>query len=131
MIADPIADMLTCMRNALHARKERVDFPWSHLKEAIAAVMKQEGYITDMSTVQDGPRRMLRVQFKYDAGSRPALLGLQRVSKPSLRKYVGAGEIALVRNGLGVSILSTSHGVLVDREARKRHLGGEILCSLW
>ncbi len=131
MIADPIADMLSCVRNALHARKERVDCPWSRIKEAIATVMKQEGYITELSTVQDGPRRMLRLQLKYDTSGRPALLGLQRESKPSLRKYVGAGEIPLVRNGLGVNIVSTSRGVLVDREARKQHVGGEILCSLW
>ncbi len=131
MRADPIADMLTCVRNALHARKERVDMPRSRMKGAILAIMKQEGFITGYSAVQDGPRSILRVQLKYDANGRPVVLGLKRESKPSLRKYVGAGEIPLIRNGLGVNILSTSRGVLVDREARKLHVGGEILCSLW
>jgi len=131
MRADPIADMLTCVRNALHARQERVDLPRSRMKESILAIMKQEGFITDYSTVQDEDRPILRIQLKYDANGRPVVLGLKRESKPSLRRYVSAGEIPLVRNGLGVNILSTSRGVLVDREARKLHVGGEILCSLW
>ena len=131
MRADPIADMLTCVRNALHARKERVDIPRSRMKESILSIMKQEGFIAEYSTVQDESRQILRIQLKYDASGRPVVLGLKRESKPSLRKYVGAEEIPLVRNGLGVNILSTSRGVLADREARKLHVGGEILCSLW
>ena len=105
--------------------------PWSRMKGAILAIMKQEGFITEYSAVQDGPHPILRVQLKYDANGRPVVLGLKRESKPSLRKYVGAEEIPSIRNGLGVNILSTSRGVLVDREARKLHVGGEILCSLW
>lgn len=131
MRADPIADMLTCMRNALHARKERVDLPRSSMKESILAIMKQEGFIAEYSTIQEGPRPLLRIQLKYDANGGPVVLGLKRESKPSLRKYVGAEDIPLVRNGLGVNILSTSRGVLADRDARKLHVGGEILCSLW
>jgi small subunit ribosomal protein S8 len=131
MRADPIADMLTCIRNALHARKERVDLPRSRMKESILAIMKQEGFISEYSTIQEASRPILRIQLKYDANGRPVVLGLKRVSKPSLRKYVGAEDIPSVRNGLGVNILSTSRGVLADREARKLHIGGEILCSLW
>lgn len=131
MISDPISDMLTCIRNALHARKERVDFPRSRLKESILDIMQQEGFIGGRTTVQEGPRSLLRVQLKYDASGRPALLGLKRQSKPSLRVYVGAKDIPLIRNGLGVNVISTSRGVMVDREARKLNAGGEILCSIW
>ncbi len=131
MRADPIADMLTCVRNALSARKERVDLPRSRMKESILAIMKQEGFIAEYSTIQDESCPILRIQLKYDANGRPVVLGLKRESKPSLRKYVGAEEIPLVRNGLGINILSTSRGVIADREARKLHVGGEILCSLW
>ena len=115
MRADPIADMLTCVRNALHARKERVDMPWSRMKGAILAIMKQEGFITGYSAVQDGPRSILRVQLKYDANGRPVVLGLKRESKPSLRKYVGAGEIPLIRNGLGEAPGTPPVGVLCPR----------------
>ncbi len=131
MRADPIADMLTCVRNALYARKERVDLPRSRMKESILAIMKQEGFIAEYSTIQGESCPILRIQLKYDANGRPVVLGLKRESKPSLRKYVGAEEIPLVRNGLGINILSTSRGVVADREARKLHVGGEILCSLW
>ena len=131
MINDPIADMLTCIRNALHARKEQVDFPRSRLKESILDIMHQEGFIGRHTAVQEGPCSLLRVQLKYDASGRPALLGLRRQSKPSLRVYVGAKDIPLIRNGLGVNIISTSRGVMVDREARKLNVGGEILCSVW
>ena len=131
MISDPISDMLTCIRNALHARKERVDFPHSRLKKSILDIMQQEGFIIGHTVVQDGPRSLLRVQLKYDASGGPALLGIKRQSKPSLRVYVGAKEIPLVRNGLGVNIMSTSRGVVADREARKLNVGGEIVCSIW
>jgi small subunit ribosomal protein S8 len=101
------------------------------MKESILAIMKQEGFIAEYSTIQDESCPILRIQLKYDANGRPVVLGLKRESKPSLRKYVGAEEIPLVRNGLGINILSTSRGVIADREARKLHVGGEILCSLW
>jgi small subunit ribosomal protein S8 len=131
MRTDPIADLLTSLRNALHARKERVDVPWSRLKEAIVKVMGEEGFIKDHSVVDENGRLQLRVWLKYDPAGRPVLRGLKRVSKPSLRTYVGAKEIPPVQNGLGVNVLSTSRGIVVDREARKLHVGGEILCSLW
>jgi small subunit ribosomal protein S8 len=131
MQTDPIADMLTCIRNGLHARKERVEIPWSRLKEAVMKVVQEEGFIKEQAVVEENGRRVLRVWLKYDATGRPVLRGLRRVSKPSLRTYVGADEIPLVQNGFGVSVLSTSRGILADREARKLHIGGEILCSLW
>jgi small subunit ribosomal protein S8 len=131
MTTDPIADLLTALRNALHARKERVDVPWSRLKEAIAKAMVEEGFIKEQSRVEEQDWPQLRVWLKYDAAGRPVLHGLKRVSKPSLRIYVGANEIPLVQNGLGVNVLSTSRGILLDREARKLRVGGEILCSLW
>jgi small subunit ribosomal protein S8 len=131
MTTDPIADLLTALRNALHARKERVDVPWSRLKEAIAKAMVEEGFIKEQSRVEEQDWPQLRVWLKYDSAGRPVLHGLKRVSKPSLRIYVGANEIPLVQNGLGVNVLSTSRGILLDREARKLRVGGEILCSLW
>jgi small subunit ribosomal protein S8 len=123
--------MLTCIRNGLHARKEHIEVPWSRLKEAIMKVVQEEGFIKEQTVVEENGRRVLQIWLKYDASGRPVLRGLRRVSKPSLRTYVGAGEIPLVQNGLGVSVLSTSRGILADREARKLHTGGEILCSLW
>ena len=131
MSTDPIADFLTFIRNALHARKERVDIPWSRLKEAIAKVIAEEGFIKEYSVIAERKRPWLRVWLKYDTHGRPVVRGLKRFSKPSLRVYVGATEIPLVQNGLGVNVLSTSRGIMVDRAARKLHVGGEILCSLW
>ena len=131
MITDPIADLLTALRNALHARKERVDVPWSRLKGAVVKAMAEEGFIKEHSVVEENGRQRLRIWPKYDSAGRPVLRGLKRVSKPSLRSYVGANEIPLVQNGLGVNVLSTSRGILVDRDARKLHVGGEVLCSLW
>ena len=131
MGTDPIADFLTSIRNALHARKERVDIPWSRLKEALTKAIAEEGFIREYSVVEERGRSWLRVWLKYDAHGRPVVRGLKRVSKPSLRTYVGTREIPLVQSGLGVSVLSTSRGLMVDREARKLHIGGEILCSLW
>ena len=131
MTSDPIADLLTALRNALHARKERVDVPWSRLKGAIVKVMVEEGFIKEHSVIEEQNWPQLRVWLKYDSAGRPVLHGLKRVSKPSLRTYVGANQIPLVQNGLGVNVLSTSRGILVDRDARKLKVGGEILCSLW
>jgi Ribosomal protein S8 len=131
VVTDPIADMLTCVRNALHARKERVDVPWSRMKEAILKVMAEEGFIKEQSVIEERGKVRLRIRLAYDQNGRPVMHGMERVSKPSLRTYVGADEIPQVFNGLGVSVLSTSRGILTDREARKQHVGGEILCRLW
>ena len=131
MRADPVADLLTCIRNGLHAHKERVEVPWSRLKEAVVNTVVQEGFLKEYSTAEEKGQRLLRIWLKYDVAGHPVLRGIKRVSKPSLRTYVRADQIPPVQNGLGVSVLSTSRGVLADREARKLRVGGEILCSLW
>jgi len=130
-MTDPIADLLTRIRNANMARKEQVDVPWSRLKEAIVQVATKEGFLKEYRVVEVDGQRTLRIWLKYDASNRPVISGLKRVSRPSLRVYAGADEIPLVRRGLGISIVSTPEGVLVDREARARRVGGEILCSIW
>jgi small subunit ribosomal protein S8 len=131
MLTDPIADLLTRVRNGLRARKERVDVPWSRLKEAVVRVAAEEGFLKEHSVIEERQKKWIRIWLKYDALGRPVVRGLKRVSKPSLRTYVGAGEIPQVQRGLGVNILSTSRGILVDREARRQKVGGELLCSLW
>ncbi|MCX8071388.1 MAG: 30S ribosomal protein S8 [Candidatus Binatia bacterium] len=130
-MTDPIADMLTRIRNACQARKESVEVPWSKLKETILDILRREGFIDGYVTVEQDGKPWLQVTLRYDAENRPVINGLKRVSKPGLRVYVTVDEIPLVRRGLGISILSTSCGVLTDREARQRHVGGELLCSVW
>ncbi|MBI4515043.1 MAG: 30S ribosomal protein S8 [Deltaproteobacteria bacterium] len=130
-MTDPIADLLTRVRNAMRARKTQVDVPWSRVKERILAVVLQEGYLQGYSVVEHEGHRVLRITLKYDAQHRPVISGLRRVSRPSLRKYVGARAIPSVRGGFGINIVSTSAGILVDREAAKRGLGGELMCSVW
>jgi small subunit ribosomal protein S8 len=131
MLTDPIADYLTRIRNACQARKERVDVPWSKIKERLAAVMVEEGYLKDFTLIGEGPQKQIRIGLRYDTQRKPVITGLRRVSRPSLRVYVGAEEAPRVRRGMGVSILSTSQGLLSDQEARKRKVGGEVLCSVW
>lgn len=130
-MTDPIADLLTRIRNGNQARKERVDVPWSRLKEDLARVLVAEGFLRDSAVVGEGTRKQLRLALKYDEQRRPVITGLKRESRPSLRVYVGKAEIPVVRGGLGISVLSTPNGVLVDRDARSRGVGGEILCSVW
>jgi small subunit ribosomal protein S8 len=132
MLTDPVADMLTRIRNATNARKATVDIPWSRHKEAIAKALVDEGYLESAASLDEGgPRLVLRVGLRYDERNRPIINGVKRVSRPSLRVYVGAGEIPAIRKGLGVNVLSTPKGVLVDREARKQGVGGELLCTVW
>ena len=130
-MTDPIADLLTRIRNGNQARKDRVDVPWSRLKEALTRVLVAEGFLRDCSVVGEGTEKAIRVVLKYDEQRRPVITGVQRVSRPSLRRDVGKSEIPSIRAGLGVSVLSTPLGVLVDREARSRGVGGEILCAVW
>lgn len=129
-MSDPIADMLTRLRNAIMARHTQVEMPGSRLKQAIAQVLKQEGYIRDYQVVEQKPQNLLRIELKYQ-GNRNAIDGIKRVSKPSRRVYVGYDDIPKVLSGLGINILSTPRGVMGDREARRRKVGGEILCSVW
>ncbi|MGH7788271.1 MAG: 30S ribosomal protein S8 [Candidatus Binatia bacterium] len=131
-MTDPIADLLARVRNGAQARKEYIDCPWSVIKERVATVMAAEGFLRECSVVDIGKgKKDLRVWLRYDAGHRPVITGLKRVSRPSQRIYVGAEEMPKVRGGMGISIVSTPLGVLVDREAVRRHVGGEVLCSVW
>jgi small subunit ribosomal protein S8 len=131
MMTDPIADMLTRIRNAAGARKVSVDVPWSRQKEEIARVLVEEGYLGGATVVEARPRNVLRIELRYDAQRRPVISGMRRVSRPSLRVYVGVSEIPAVRKGLGVNVLSTPKGILVDRAARRENVGGEVLCTIW
>ena len=128
---DPIADLLTRIRNGSMARFEKVDIPASNMKLNIAKVLKDEGYIKNYKLIKDKRQGVLRVYLKYDEDNVPVISGLERVSKPSCRIHVGYDQIAPVLNGLGTVILSTSKGILPDREARKQKVGGEVLCKVW
>ena len=131
MMTDPIADLLTRIRNATGARKASVDVPWSRQKEAIARVLVEEGYLEGVTVVDELPRRVLRVDLRYDPQRRSVITGIRRVSRPSLRVYVGVKDISAVRRGLGVNVLSTSKGIMVDRAARRENVGGEVICTVW
>ena len=130
-ITDPIADMLTRIRNAGMARHESVDVPASKMKTAIAEVLLKEGYIKAFQIVDDGTQGVIRITLKYLPGKERAIQGLKRVSKPGLRVYAGADELPRILKGLGVAIISTSKGIMTDREARKAHVGGEVLAFVW
>ena len=130
-MTDPIADLLTRIRNGNSARKERVDVPWSRTKESIAKVLVGEGFLRDCSVVGEGVHKQLRIVLKYDDQRRPVITAMKRVSRPSLRVYVGKQEIPAVRGGLGINVLSTPAGILVDRDAKQRGVGGELLCTVW
>ncbi|MCY4623545.1 MAG: 30S ribosomal protein S8 [Chloroflexi bacterium] len=130
-VTDPIADMLTRVRNAGMARHDSVLVPLSKAKQAVADILKDEGFIRDVDTVRSGPWRMLRLRLLYTGRAQTAIRGLKRVSRPGLRVYVGRGEIPRVYGGLGVAILSTSQGVMTGHEARNRGIGGEVLCYVW
>jgi small subunit ribosomal protein S8 len=130
-MTDPIADMLTRIRNACGAKHRRVDMPASKMKVEIARILKEHSLIQDFSTLEsEEGRKLLRVRLKY-AGGQPVIRELQRVSTPGLRKYVGATEIPRVRNGLGIAILSTSKGIMSDAQARQSRTGGELLALVW
>ena len=131
MLTDPIADMLTRIRNANRVRHDFVDMPASKLKVALAQVLKKEGFIRNFDVPQEGVKRTIRIHLAYSEKKEPVIAGLQRMSKPSLRLYVQRGEIPRVHGGLGVAILSTPQGVMTGKEAWRRNLGGEILCYVW
>lgn len=130
-ITDPIADMLTRIRNATMARHDEVRLPSSKMKVAIARVLKEEGFIKDYEEVVEGLRRFLRLKLAYTGKKEPVLTGLKRVSKPGLRVYVQKREIPRVYGGLGVAILSTPQGIMTGQQAWRRHVGGEVLCYVW
>ena len=131
-MTDPIADLLTRIRNGAGARKDYIECPWSKIKERLAAVLVAEGYLKDINVVEgDGNKKDLRVWLQYDASNAPVITGLRRVSRPSQRIYVSAKTMPSVRKGLGVNVLSTPAGIIADREAVKKNVGGELLCSVW
>jgi small subunit ribosomal protein S8 len=130
-MSDPLADMLTRIRNAGMVRYETVDVPMSNLKVGVAKVLRDEGYIKDYQIIEDKKQGTLRIELKYGPHDERVITGLRRVSKPGLRKYVKADDIPKVLSGLGISILSTSKGIITGSEARRLRIGGEILCEAW
>ncbi len=130
-ITDPIADMLTRIRNANSAKHQTVDVPVSKMKTAIAEILKEEGYIKGYEIVDDGKQGMIRITLKYGANKEKVISGIERVSKPGLRVYAGADELPRVLKGLGIAIVSTSKGIMTDKNARKLHTGGEVLAFVW
>ena len=130
-ITDPVADMLTRIRNANSAKHETVDVPASNLKKAIAQILLDEGYIKAYNVVDNGNQGVIHITLKYLGKKQAALSGLRRVSKPGLRVYAGAEELPRVLKGLGIAIVSTSQGVMTDKKARENHIGGEVLAFVW
>ena len=131
-MSDPLADMLTRLRNANKAKQEKVDIPASNLKVQVARILKDEGYLKNYKVIKDEKQGILRVYLKYGGEvKKPVIGGLRMISRPGLRRYVHKAEIPLVLRGLGLSILSTSRGIVTDKEARKLNVGGELLCSVW
>ena len=130
-ITDPIADMLTRIRNAGSAKHETVDVPASKMKKAIAEILLEEGYIKSFQIIDDGTQGIIRITLRYLPGKEKAIQGLRRVSKPGLRVYAGADELPKVLKGLGIAIVSTSKGAMTDKAARAAHIGGEVLAFVW
>jgi small subunit ribosomal protein S8 len=129
--SDPIADMLTRVRNALRARHQKVDVPASKLKMEIARILKEEGYIINFKLAEDGTQRSIRLYLKYTPTNESAIANIERVSRPGCRVYVGSDDIPRVLGGLGVNILTTPRGVMTGRDARKQGVGGELMCQVW
>lgn len=128
-MSDPISDMLTRLRNGGRALQPAIELPHSRIKENVAKILKSEGYVSDVA-VEGNTAKKLKIRLKYN-GKKSVIEGLKRISKPGLRKYVGATEIPRVRGGLGVAVVSTSEGLMTDAQARKKNLGGELLCYIW
>ena len=130
-ITDPIADMLTRIRNANSAKHDTVDVPASNMKKAIAQILLEEGYIKNFQLIDAGTQGVIRITLEYGAGKEKVISGLRRVSKPGLRVYAGADELPKVLRGLGIAIVSTSKGIMTDKKAREAHVGGEVLAFVW
>lgn len=131
MLTDPIADMLTRIRNANHQRHATVDIPASKIKLAIAEILKEEGYIADYEVIEENVQGTIRISLKYINEKERVITGIRRISKPGLRIYVNSNELPTVLGGLGIAIISTSTGIMTDKEARKQKVGGEVLCYVW
>ena len=130
-MSDVIADMLTRIRNANNAKHDTVDIPASNLKKSIAEILLSEGYIKSYQIIEDGKQGVIRIALKYENGKQRVLRGLRRVSKPGLRIYSSCEDMPRVMNGLGIAIVSTSHGIMTDKQARAAHIGGEVLAFVW
>jgi len=131
VMTDPIADFLTRIRNANTIYREKVEIPASKMKRSLAEILKQEGYIRDFEWVDDGKQGIIRVYLKYGQNKNRVITGTKRISRPGLRVYAGKDEVPRVLGGLGIAILSTSKGIMTDRQARKEGLGGEVVCYVW
>ena len=129
--SDPIADMLTRIRNGLSAKHAKVDVPASRLKTDIAKILKDEGYIANYKLTEDGNRKSIRIYLKYTPGNEPAISRIERVSRPGCRVFVGSKKVPRVLGGLGINILTTPRGVMTGSAARKENVGGEVLCHVW
>jgi len=130
-VTDPIADFLTCIRNAIQVKKRHVDIPSSKVKRALAELMQKERYIRGFKVIEDSKQNVLRIYLKYDPNESPVIQGIERVSTPGRRVYVGKDELPRVLGGLGTSVLSTTQGILTNKEARQAGLGGEVICYIW
>lgn len=130
-MSDPIADMLTRIRNANIARHESVEIPASNMKREIAAILKREGFIRDVENIEDNKQGIVRIYLKYSPDNQRVITGLKRISKPGLRVYANKQEVPRVLGGLGIAILSTSQGIMTDKEARRNQIGGEVLAYVW
>jgi len=131
MMTDPIADFLTRIRNGLQARHESVEIPASKIKVEIAKIMKAEGFIKNFKVIQDDKQGIVKVFLKYDEDRNPVIVKMAKVSKPGRRVYTSVDNIPVVKNGLGVAVLSTSRGVMTDKRAREEKVGGEVICQIW
>lgn len=131
VVTDPIADMLTRIRNALVVKHDTVEVPASNMKKAIADILTEEGFIKGYTVIEDGVQGVIRINLKYSHNNERAISGLKRISKPGLRVYANKDEIPKVLGGLGIAIISTSKGVITDKKARKEGIGGEVLCYVW
>ena len=130
-MTDPVADYLTRIRNAIHAKQRKMDVPSSRLKQDISKILLEQHYIRNFVSIEDGKQGIIRIYLKYDDNDESVIAGLLRVSKPGLRKYVGLKEIPRVLNNMGIAILSTPKGVITDKQARALKVGGEVLCYVW
>lgn len=131
VMTDPIADMLTRIRNANNAKHDSLDVPASNMKKSVANILLQEGYIKGFDVIEDGKQGIMRVQLKYGVNGEKVITGIKRISKPGLRVYAKRNEIPRVLGGLGIAVISTSKGIITDKEARKNNVGGEVICYVW
>ncbi|MDY5603509.1 MAG: 30S ribosomal protein S8 [Lactobacillus delbrueckii] len=131
VLTDPIADFLTRIRNANMAKHDSVEIPASNIKKSLAEILKQEGFIRDYEVTEDGKQGVIKITLKYGPNGERVISGLKRISKPGLRNYVSADNLPKVLNGLGIAIVSTSAGILTDKEAREKNVGGEVIAYVW